>query len=396
MNNKNFQIIKLSEQENLEHFFHFDVVELSNKKSTIEVLRVGVVHDRGLKITPEMLEDYVRNFKEGVYGTEIQVNLGHNREGEAAGWVKSLFIQGDTLLAEVEWTPLGEEKINSKQYKFTSSELAPSFPDAKTGEKAKNVFIGVALTNVPAVKGMAPVSLSEKVISFNSNSMKKFADIHKKLMAKKGKITDEEFAEAKECMKDHEDKEEAKGMMAELKKKMADHEEPDGDEGKGGKGDGDGDEKKKVEKASENAETVNLAEFNKLSQQLAEEKAQRMALQEKIVRKELSERIENELSLSADRQIGFLSDEATTKEVADFLMSLSEDQREKFFELLSQKVRHVDLSVIGNMGARVVKKDLTEENVVELAETLLKEKKAANIVEAQKMAKLQLESGDDK
>lgn len=390
MTKKTYKIVLLNEEGSAQdHFFHLDMVnveKLSDKKSVIEVLKVGDIHDRGLTITPEMLEDYVTNFNNGTYGTDIQVNLGHNREGEAAGWITRLFIEGVKLNAEVEWTPLGEEKILKKQYRFTSSELAPSFPDAKTGKKVKNVFIGVALTNVPAVKGMAPVTLSENVLLFNSNNMKKFKDVHAKLMSKKGKITDDEMSECSSLSKDHSDPAEAKKMMAELKKKAADSQEGEEDD------EAEKAKPKKVVKNSEENESVNLQEMTKLQEQLAEERKARIELQQKVERKELSERVESELCLSEEKSVGFIADADTTKEVTDFLMSLNEEQRDAYFAL-SQKLKHSDLSEIGGEGVKVSKKITDEEGeMLSLSEKIFKEGKGSvSIGEAQKMAKSQLE-----
>ena len=53
--------------------------------SDVEVLRVGTIQDRDLKITKKMLTDFVDNFKKNTYGTELQVNLEHRRGSEAAG-----------------------------------------------------------------------------------------------------------------------------------------------------------------------------------------------------------------------------------------------------------------------------------------------------------------------
>lgn len=370
-------IVMLSESEITEDSFQYlDVISLSENKSIIEVLKVGTIHDRNLKITEEMLDDFVSNFNAGVYGTDIQVNLGHQREGEAAGWVKKLIKEGERLLAEVEWTPLGVEKIQNKQYKFTSSELALEYKEPKAGKVVKNVFIGVALTNVPAVKGMSPVTLSEQANLFlNSyNNMSKLKEKHAALMAK-GKISAEEFGEFKKAA-DEDGSEEAKGMCSELSKKVEKTPEKAAE--------------KKVEKNSEATETVKLSEFNKLQEDLKSEKEARIKLQETIERKDLSEKITKEVVLSADRGVGFLSEAAN--EIENFLMELSQGQRDKFFELMA-KVRTVDLSVKGGMGVPAAEKKIkTDDEIVARANELLNEKKAANVVEAQKMAMAEAES----
>ena len=398
-----------------QHFYTlFDTheIDLSSQSSIIEVLKVGKIHDRGLTITPTMLEDYVANWQAGVYGTELQVNLSHEREGEAAGWIKDLFIEGDVLKAKVEWTPLGQDKVSTKQFRYISSELAPNYPDAKTGKKIKNVFIGCALTNVPAVKGMAPVSLSENLQLFhNFNSMtvielsENMAKDHKALMAK-DKLTKADMAE---FTKNHGDNEGHDAMKAKLASKYAEQSKNEEDEdeeekkpaAKGKKAapadddddDDDEEESEKMSKHSEKVSTVSLSEFRKQQVELAEERKARISLQEKIERSELKEMVTEQFVLSESNPIGFKNDEETMAAVLNFAMSLGEDQRQTFFEEILPSVQHVDLSVHGGMGVKAQSRltseadiDKNADKITARAAVLLSEKKAKDISEAQKMA----------
>lgn len=380
-----------------EHLFTMDLVgqiDLSQKQSTIEVLKVGKIHDRNLEITQAMLDDYVANWKAGVYGTDLQVNLSHDREGVAAGWIKNLFRDGDILKATVEWTPLGEEQVSTKQFRYISSELAPSYPDHKTGEKVKNVFIGCALTNVPAVKGLAPVALSENLQLFlnNKTTMDQMKKDHDGLM-KKDKLTKADLAE---FTKKHGETEGHDGLKAKLEEKYAaDHKEPDGDEEEEkeeGKGEPDGDEGKK-KKLSEGGSHVSLAEFRKQQVELAEERKARIELQEKIERKELSELITERFVLSEDVQVGIKNDEETLDTFVNFSMGLTKDQRQTFLDEILPAIQHVDLSVRGEFGVSSQSKmksnmdiDKNADAIVARAAVLLKEKKADSIEAAQKLA----------
>lgn len=369
-----------------EVLIHQDIIVLSGTKSIIEVLKTGVILDRNLKITEQMLEDFVKNFNAGVYGTEVQVNLGHFREGEAAGWVKRLIKEGQRLLAEVEWTPLGVEKIQSKQYKFTSSELALSYPDAKTGNKVKNVFIGVALTNVPAVKGMEPVALSEDFtysnLFLNTYFMKeKIKAMYDKLMGKDA-ISDKEMSAFDEVCKDAtgDDAEGIPGMKKKLSAKVkaqkmaeqdggddeedADEDDDSADEAK------DGEEGKK-DLNQKKVATVSLAEHNKLKKQVEADRAKTAKLQEELDKKNLSDEVKDELLLSEDVATGF-KDEALD-EVVDFMMGLSQEQRDAFKALMT-KVQTVDLSTIGSTD-RAVKVKTNEASTTALNEATAKAKK---------------------
>lgn len=341
------------------------VYMLSGNTSTIEILRVGTVFDRGFKVTPEMLDDYVSNFNAGVYGTEVQVNLSHNRDGEAAGWVRRLIREGEKLFAEVEWTPLGKDKISTKQYQFTSAELALSYPHFQTGAKVKNVLIGVALTNIPAVKGLAPVQLSEEVQLFinNSQSMDALKALYEKLAAKET-ISEDEMTSFKKKA-DEVGGDEATGMAKKLSGKV----------------------KKLSEEAPAPAKTeegtVKLSEFQA-------EQDKNIKLQEKVDRMELNEVVSTTLMLSdKSDKAGFAP--AAKEEVVNFMLKLSEDQRKAFVELMG-KVQKVDLSVNGATGAP--KKEFTEDAVVELAQKKMNEAQAAgktlNVADAQKAAMFEL------
>ncbi len=385
---------------------YHDIINLSGgqAKSTIEVLKVGMIRDRGMKITSDQLDQFIQNFQDNVYGTPIQVNLGHDRDGEAAGWVTELRRDGDTLLAEVEWTPLGVNKITSKQYQFTSSELALSYPDAATGEKKKNVFIGVALTNVPAVKGMSPVSLSENLqLYLNSQNMKltpeQIAELsenmskdHKALMAK-ATLTKSDMAE---FTKNHGDNDGHGSLKEKLEEKYAEQKggkksKPAEDDGEDDDDDEDEkDESEKVKKNSERQNNVQLSEIVKLRQRIVRAEEKNAELAEKIERQNLSEQVETDLMLSDERGIGFKSD--AKESIIDFMSELSASQQEAFMDLMS-KVIAVDLSEHGGLGEKVQEKlseDDAEEKVIVLAEKFMKEAetKGAPIdaAKAQKMA----------
>lgn len=327
--------------------------------SDIEVLRVGKIFDRGLEITKEMLEGYVENFKAGVYGTDVQVNLEHKRGSEAAGWVKDLYIAEDKLMAKVEWTELGQEKITKKLYRFVSAELASRFPHARTGEMFKNVFIGLALTNTPALKGQEALALSEDLnIKFNQDIMSK---------------------QDKELLNEEEVKEEAPEEVEGGEGEQPEAEEVEAEEPKK-------EEAAPAEELSEKSEHVSLSEFQALQEANAK-------LTEKIERKELSEKVSDELMLSSEQSVGFATDE-DANDVVNFLIKLSEEQRQEFFALMG-KVRSEELGAKGadvSVSLAEKGKQSMEDKIVDLADEYMKEGKYKTIEEAQKMAAKELMS----
>lgn len=374
---------------------YYDLIELSSdgKTSIIEIVKVGKIFGRGVTITEAMLDEYIANFEKGVYRTELQVNLRHDREGEAAGWIKKLYKNDGVLFAQVEWTSLGVDKITSRQFRYTSSELAESYIDPVTGAKAQNVLIGVALTNIPQVKGMAPVSLSEdspyseNCVSFiNLLNMKDKVKGLYAALEKKGACTPEEMSELMAACKDS-------GMspedMADMKKKVGafgkvaekkmseggDGEEKEEEEKEGDENEGEGKESGKEEKelTEKVGKTVSLSEFKK-AQKLAEDaNAKSIQLQERLDRADLKEEIQAELVLSEDLQTGFVNDE--DGKVLDFMMSLSQEQRATFKELVG-KVQTVDLSVRGSTNVSKVSGKSKDDAAVDEAD-----KRAAELSE---------------
>lgn len=367
--------------------FSTQLIVLSEDKrtSTIQILKVGKVSDRNMNITDQMLSDIVTNFKSGAYGSDIQVNLGHNRDGEAAGWLRDLYVKDRVLFAEVEWTPLGLEKIESKQFKYTSSEISLSAIHFKNQTKVKNVLIGVALTNIPAVKGMEPVALSENMqLFFNENTMEDLQKMYDEMMGKEACSAEDimAFENAMKAMMETgwEQTEEVGKMLEELRGKIKAEDAPKEEM----KAEEVPAEDKPVEPAPEamSEKTVKLSEYEKLQ----EEKA---ALEKQILLSELDKQIDESFMLSDTQKIGFR--DSDKEKVVAFMESLTAEQREEFSNLFAN-IQAVELSTIGSENtAKTV--ELSDDAVVDLAGKLFKEGKAKSMGEAQKMAIAQLSEG---
>jgi type II secretory pathway pseudopilin PulG len=136
----------------------------------VEVLRRGEwLHPRApggkLVVDDRMLREIVDNYKRGVMGRELPVNLNHADDSiDAAGWVVDLEQRGDSLFATVEIVdPRVKELVDSKRLRFASAELALNYLHPEH-QKRMNVLRGIALTNRPYIKNMqdiAPLNLSE-------------------------------------------------------------------------------------------------------------------------------------------------------------------------------------------------------------------------------------------
>lgn len=138
--------------------------ELPNR---IEIMRTGKWKHPlyGLfEITNNTIDNIITNFNNKVRGVDISFDLEHgttDHKSEAVCWVKSLIQQGSSLLAEVDWTEFGKNKIKDKSFKYFSPEFKFVYEDSETGKKYNNVLLGGGLTNRPFIKNMSPIMLSE-------------------------------------------------------------------------------------------------------------------------------------------------------------------------------------------------------------------------------------------
>lgn len=148
----------------------------------IEVLMTGMwdaPYHGVFMITPQDLQQYVDNFNNDVRASSSSIGLPidyeHDADGGAAGWITGLRIgqpsdpalasQGvQSLWASVTWTPPGAEAVQGGVYKFISPEFCPEGYIDPEGQlqPLDNVFIGAGLTNRPLLKGLQPVSASER------------------------------------------------------------------------------------------------------------------------------------------------------------------------------------------------------------------------------------------
>jgi hypothetical protein len=135
----------------MSEFFSFFVAEFAEGQP-VEILRVGEFIDvRGteVKIEPNDLDTFVKNFGAGEAGQDVPVDVLHQR-AEAAGWVVRVWREGDKLLGQIDWNALGQQLVGERIYRYLSASI----------DLAKKVVRSVSLVNFPAIKGLRPVELS--------------------------------------------------------------------------------------------------------------------------------------------------------------------------------------------------------------------------------------------
>lgn len=117
-------------------------------------------------ITPEVAEQFKRNFDENVYKQEIPITFEHfgmdaSKGMKAAGWVKSVRVADDGVFWTVAFTEEAAKEIKDGAWKYFSPEFYDVWEDPETNMLATYVIVGGALTNRPFFKGMVPLNFSE-------------------------------------------------------------------------------------------------------------------------------------------------------------------------------------------------------------------------------------------
>ena len=92
--------------------------------------------------------------------TDLVVDYEHQSlsgsEAPAAGWIKELMDRGEQgIWAKVQWTERAVEYLRGREYRYLSPVVLIRKKDGRAVE-----LLGAALTNLPAIDGMAPVVMS--------------------------------------------------------------------------------------------------------------------------------------------------------------------------------------------------------------------------------------------
>ncbi len=139
----------------------------------IEILKAGVwrtLWHGDFMVAPEDLFEYVDNFNAAVgladNGSKgAPIDFGHESDKLAAGWIKALRTDGQTLYGTVKWSKAGTEALLGDEFAFFSPEFYPKgrggWPDPENYEyEVDNVLTGGGLTNIPLFKALGAVKAS--------------------------------------------------------------------------------------------------------------------------------------------------------------------------------------------------------------------------------------------
>lgn len=325
--------------------------------------------------TQEQLEDMARNFNANVAGHEIAVDVNHAPERRAYAWIQpnSMFVapsviaQGEySLYAKLyRFTPEGEHFVKTGAFRYFSIEYVKKHTAWIDGVKqtVQNVILGLALTNRPAVKGLAPTfseltNPTEMEIVTKLLSALKTRDIvskeDKEMLAMVLSDLSEEDAEAVKA-----DVEEItnKPEVEEVKEEAKEEEAPAGEEAP---------EAEAPAEAPAEAVLSELVQMKQTNEAMAQELS---ALKAEKAEREVADCF-SALVISEDNKTGFVK--TAEEKVTSFLKGLDESQRAVFSELVKE-VKNVDFAVHGTEEFA----DASEEGMEKKAQKLAQEKMAA-------------------
>lgn len=151
--------------------FELEFAEVETGKSPAApkrqaLLRVGkYTHPKygDVEIRLSDLKAMVKNHEKKVRKVDSALDYGHNSGGEAAAWISSLAVDGNTLFGEFEWVEDGKKAVEAKKWKYLSADFTLDYEDNESRKKFGPTLLGAGLTNRPFVKGMEAVQLSEGV-----------------------------------------------------------------------------------------------------------------------------------------------------------------------------------------------------------------------------------------
>jgi phage I-like protein len=330
----------------------------------IQILPVGEWNHPSygkIVITAEDIKEYVKNFNDDVR-KGVPIDIEHKTMDGAVGWISSLINKGkDGAWALIDWTKDGIEKIKNKEYRFFSPEFATEYTDPETGKKYKNVLMGGALTNRPYFKELKTIELSEKIATkkfdfgipnetpAQTRKMDKCVNalLADEKFVPEDKSQDKKSAAIAVCKvrlgftkKANEDNKLNNKIMPEDKKNNEEpKEEPKNEEPKEEpkKEEPKKEEPKEAEPVEANEKTVkiNASEHKTLTEKA--EKLEKMEVKKETTKYLFSENNDHGRFLPK-------SEDSLT----DFVMSLSEDLRKKFYSLVEEMPKAKYFEEIGS------------------------------------------------
>lgn len=142
----------------------------------------------GYALSQEDLDRMVLNFSK-----EVPIDYEHATHNPlaamapAAGWIKEVKREGDTLLGNTDWNERGKEMIDKREYKYLSPVIDLYAIDKESGNLIGPKLISVGLTNIPFMEELEAIQnkflfnnqikTTQDTINEKVNTMKKIQEV---------------------------------------------------------------------------------------------------------------------------------------------------------------------------------------------------------------------------
>lgn len=137
----------------------------------IEAFRAGTW--RGRTYTVENLEEMAANFKslrdENLLEPPMKVDHSESARDQI-GWIENLYVEGDSLLADVLFTEKDAmEKVKRGTWKKVSAEIYSNYKEEANGKNYGMVFRALSIVSIPQLKSIKGIVLNSESIEDEVN-----------------------------------------------------------------------------------------------------------------------------------------------------------------------------------------------------------------------------------
>jgi hypothetical protein len=140
----------------------------------IEAFKAGTW--RGVKYTPAHLQEMADNFKrlkeDGLLEPPMKVDHSESAK-DVVGWVQNLYVDGDSLMADVLFTEQEAiEKVRRGTWRKVSSEIYSRYKEEANGKDYGMVFRALSIVSIPHLKNIKGIILNGEALEEEADEMK--------------------------------------------------------------------------------------------------------------------------------------------------------------------------------------------------------------------------------
>ncbi|NGY84870.1 hypothetical protein F6Y03_30580 [Bacillus megaterium] len=139
--------------------------------------------------TVENLQEMADNFKslreENLLEPPMKVDHSESARDQI-GWIDNLYVEGDSLLADVLFTEEeAMEKVKRGTWKKVSAEIYSNYKEQANGKTYGMVFRALSIVSIPQLKGIKGLVLNSEILDENKGGLEMTEEQMKALLDEK-------------------------------------------------------------------------------------------------------------------------------------------------------------------------------------------------------------------